>query len=473
MNVKHLELSGINNLHFKHKVLALIVSMCTMHGMNRFISQSLLAWMKKDGRKPLILRGARQVGKTWVLKEFGSRHFPRVHYVNFEEDSRLCSIFDRDLNPARILQELAFAIDSPIDPRSDLIVFDEIQECPKALTSLKYFAESIPTIALCAAGSLLGLQLSDASFPVGKVDLLTLHPLSFEEFLDGIGDAKSVDFLRSYEPPASIPEVIHAHIWEQLMRYFVVGGLPEAVNTYREMQGDLFNSLQRTREVQRNLVVAYMADMAKHSGKQNSMHLERVWRNIPAQLARTQDGSAPKFRFRDVVPGVSGYGRLSGPIDWLLTGRLLIRAQIVNSGLLPFSAYSKESFFKLYLFDIGILGSLSGLSAKTILGYAFQTYKGFLAENFVAQEFTAAGQDELFCWRESTAEVEFLREAEGSVLPVEVKSGWVTQSKSLTVFARKYHPAYRTILSANNVSVDRVNAIHRYPLYLAFRFPFR
>jgi len=439
--------------------------------MNRFFSRQLRLWKDNKDRKPLILRGARQVGKTWILREFGSTDFPRVHYINFEEQSRLCSIFDKDLRPERILQELGFALSTRIDPRTDLLVFDEIQECPKALISLKYFAESLPALALCAAGSLLGVQLSVAPFPVGKVDILTLHPLSFEEFLEGIGDGDSIDFLRSYEPLMPIPSIVHVHLWEQLLRYFVVGGLPEAVNVYREAKDDLFGAFQRIRQVQRNLVVAYMADMAKHSGRQNSMHLERIWRNVPAQLARTHDGSSPKFRFKDVVPGISGYDRLSGPLDWLLAARLLIRVSIVHSGLLPFSAYAKENFFKLYLFDIGILGALSDLSARTILEYSFQSYKGFFAENFVAQELTATGVESLFCWRENTAEVEFLLERDGAAMPVEVKSGWVTQSKSLGEFARKYGPPSRTILSANNASVDRKNRICRIPLYLASRLP--
>lgn len=440
--------------------------------MDRTALGNLLAWKIRPNRKPLLLGGTRQVGKTWLLKEFGARAFPRVHYVNLEEQGSLCSVFEGDLNPGRILRELEFALDSRIDPETDLLLLDEVQECPRALTSLKYFAESLPALSLCAAGSLPGLMLSHGSFPVGKVDLLTLHPLSFQEFLDGIGDAKSAVFLRSYVPPDPVPEVVHAHLWERLLCYLVVGGLPEAVSTFRELQGDLFSALQRVRQVQRNLITAYMADMAKHSGKQNSMHLERIWRNVPAQLARTQDGSAPKFRFKDVVPGIAGYDRLSGPIDWLLAARLVSKTQIVGSGQLPFSAYAKESFFKLYLFDVGILGSLAGLPPKTLLDYDFGTYKGFFAESFVAQEFTAAGAEELTCWRENTAEVEFLREREGLVLPVEVKSGWVTQSKSLGVFARKYNPPYRTILSANNVSVDIENKVHRYPLYLAGRFPF-
>ena len=218
----------------------------------------------------------------------------------------------------------------------------------------------MPELALCGAGSLLGVQLSDASFPVGKVDFLNLFPMSFEEFLLGIEDVKSYDFLLEYKPVEPIPEIIHSHLWRQLLKYFVVGGLPEVVKTYRENKDDLFNAFQLVRKVQNNLILAYMADMAKHSGKQNSMHIERLWRNVPAQLARSQDGSAPKFKFKGVI------------------------------------------------FDVGIFGALSNLAPKTILEYEYDTYKGYFAENFTAQEFIYSGVDQLFCWKKNTAEVKFV-----------------------------------------------------------------
>lgn len=441
--------------------------------MERNIIGSLLAWKDKKERKPLLLRGARQVGKTYSLKDFGTNYFPRFHYLNFEEDAQLSTVFERDLNPHRIIEELSFYLDSRIDIKNDFLIFDEIQECPRAITSFKYFSETMPELALCGAGSLLGVQLSDASFPVGKVDFLNLFPMSFEEFLLGIEDVKSYDFLLEYKPVEPIPEIIHSHLWRQLLKYFVVGGLPEVVKTYRENKDDLFNAFQLVRKVQNNLILAYMADMAKHSGKQNSMHIERLWRNVPAQLARSQDGSAPKFKFKGVIPGIKGFSRLDGAIDWLSSDGLLIKTYIVESGLLPFSAYAKENFFKLYLFDVGILGAIGNLAPKTILEYEYGTYKGYFAENFAAQEFIYSGVDQLFCWKKNTAEVEFLREVDGCVFPVEIKSGWVTQSKSLKVFAAKYNPEYRTIMSARNVHIDPVKRLRLYPLYLAARFPFK
>jgi hypothetical protein len=253
----------------------------------------------------------------------------------------------------------------------------------------------------------------------------------------------------------------------------VVGGLPEVVQTYSDNKEDLFTALNLVRKKQEDLISTYHADMAKHSGKQNAMQLERLWRNIPAQLAREQDGSAPKFKFKGVIPGIKGYSRLSGTIDWLKTAGLIIQTYIANSGQLPFSAYIKDNFFKLYLFDVGMLGAISNLPPKTIIGYDYGSYKGYYAENFVAQEFLCSGTSEIYSWKEKTAEVEFLREIEGDVLPIEIKSGWVTRAKSLRVFADKYDPEYRTVMSANNLHIDRDNKIHRYPLYLASRFPFK
>jgi len=239
----------------------------------------------------------------------------------------------------------------------------------------------------------------------------------------------------------------------------------------RENKDDLFNSLHLVRQKQKDLIRDYLADIAKHSGKQNAMHIERIWKNVPSQLAREQDGSASKFRFKGVVPGVKSYSRLAGGIDWLDASGLIIKVPIVNSGEIPFSAYTKENYFKLFCFDVGLLGAMSQLPPKAILDYDYGTYKGYFAENIVAQEFRCAGTDNIYSWRERTAEVEFLREVSGNVLPVEVKSGRITQAKSLKVFAEKYNPKYKTIMSARNLNIDHVKRVHHYPLYLAAHFP--
>jgi uncharacterized protein len=438
--------------------------------MKRDVSAKLAEWKDGRERKPIILRGARQVGKTYSIRVFGRESFPAVHYVNFEKDEQLGQIFEKDLNPKRILQELSFYLDTAIHIGHDLVVFDEIQNSQRALTSLKYFQEELPGLAICAAGSLLGIHLSDESFPVGKVEFLNMFPMSFEEFLLAAGDHKSFEFLRNRKANDAIPEIVHDHLWAQLKIYFVAGGLPEIVKTFVQDKDDLFTALTKVREKQDSLIAAYGADMAKHSGKQNAMHLERLWRHVPAQLAKQQDGSSARFKFKGIIPGIKRYSMLGGSIDWLKTAGLIMKVPIVNCGKLPFSAYAAENNFKLYVFDVGILGALSQLPPKVILDYGYGSYQGYFAENFVAQEFNCSGAKELYCWRESTAEVEFLREKDGEVLPVEIKSGWVTQAKSLRIFAKKYEPRYRTILSANNLFIDKVNKVRRYPLYLAHRF---
>jgi uncharacterized protein len=440
--------------------------------MKRYLISELNNWKNKSDRKPLILKGARQVGKTHLLQVFGKKSFSRYHILNFEKDEQLGKIFEADLDPKRIVQELSFKLDVEINIKNDLLIFDEIQYCEKALTSLKYFQEDLPELALCAAGSLLGLQLGEGSFPVGKVEFLHLFPMSFEEFLEGVDDFKSISFIQKFKTKDSVPDIVHSHLWNQLKKYFIVGGLPEVVKTYADRKDNLFDAVKQVRKKQEDLITTYHADMAKHSGKQNAMHLERLWRNVPAQLARDQRGSASKFQFKQVIPGVNRFSQLIGVIDWLEAAGLIIQSSIVNNGELPFSAYTKENLFKLFLFDIGILGALSQLPAKSILGYEYGAYKGYFAENYVAQEFVCSGVSNVYSWREKTAEVEFLREVDGVVLPVEVKSGWVTQAKSLKVFAEKYKPPYRTVMSANKPYFDNRNNIHRYPLYFASRFPF-
>jgi len=438
--------------------------------MKRNIWNKLIEWKNKKDRKPLVLKGARQVGKTYILQVFGKECFSRVHYLNFEKHKQLAEIFAGDLIPQNILRDLSFYLNAPINQENDLIVFDEIQNVPRALTSLKYFQEELPELAICAAGSLLGIQLSDESFPVGKIEFLNMFPMSFEEFLEGTGEVKSFEFLQNRKKTETIPQIVHTHLWEQLKIYFVTGGLPEIVKTFREYKDDLFAAMQKVREKQDNLLLTYIADIAKHSGKQNAMHVERLWQNIPAQLAKEQDGSAGKFKFKGVIPGIRRYSKLAGSIDWLVSAGLIIKVRVVNSGLLPFSAHTTENSFKLYVFDVGLLGALSDLPPKSIMDYGYGTYKGYFAENFAAQEFLCSNGKELYCWKEGSAEVEFLREISGDVLPIEIKSGWVTQAKSIKVFAQKYKSRYRTIFSANNLFIDSINKVHRYPLYVAGDF---
>ena len=268
---------------------------------------------------------------------------------------------------------------------------------------------------------------------------------------------------------AAFSEIEHQHLWEWLKQYFITGGLPEVVSVFAELQDDLYKAFQAVRQKQEELISAYYADIAKHSGKVNAMHIDRVFRSVPAQLEQTHDGSAKKFTFKGVIPGVSHYQRLCGAIDWLIAAGLVFKVSIVSSGYIPLKAHARENIFKLLLFDVGILGMMSGLAPKVILDYNYGSYKGYFAENFVAQEFLCAKKQELFCWSEKTAEVEFLREMDHQVIPVEVKAGKVIRAKSLKVFSEKYNPSYRAIFSGKPLHIG--DQTHYYPLYLAGSFP--
>ncbi len=435
--------------------------------MKRKMMDRLIAWKQEKPRKPLLLKGVRQVGKTHLLKEFGRVYFPQCHYFNFEKQPDLAKIFEADLVPERILNELSFYLDRPIHIGEDLVIFDEIQELPKALTSLKYFQEDCPDLHLCAAGSLLGLHLSPASFPVGKVTFETLRPMSFEEFLMANQD-KALPIIQKLTSKDQIPEIVHEHLWDQLKRYFVVGGLPEVVAAYCEHKDHLFEACLIVRKKQEDLLNSYYADIAKHSGKVNAMHIDRIFRSVSAQLSQTHDSSIARFKFRGIIPGITHYDRMVGAIDWLEAAGLVIKVPVVNTGHLPFKGYTKENFFKLLLFDVGILGNMSDLPPKAILDADYGSYKGYFAENFVAQELLKAN-DRLFSWQEKKAEVEFLAEILGEVIPIEVKSGSVTKATSLKVFSEKYKPPYQVIFSGK--AFDIRTKMHYYPLYLAGLFP--
>ena len=402
--------------------------------MKRFAYQQLLQWKNRKERKPLVLYGVRQVGKTYLLQHFGKNEFQQIFYINFEEVPKLKEIFFQDLNPKRIIQALEFHHNRSFNQEKDILILDEIQACPEALTSLKYFREKMPQIAVACAGSLLGLQLNEGSFPVGKVDLMTLHPMNFREFLFAINDARSLSALDQLSHLEPVSNLVHEHLWQKTKEYLVVGGLPEIVHTFKHQQEDPFNAFSEVRHRQNLLVHAYSADMSKHAGKVNAMHLDRVWKGAVSQLAQTQDSSISRFKFKGVVPGVSHYSRLSGAIDWLCACGLIHKVHITNTAKLPLSAYQKENLFKLLLFDVGILGALAQLSPKEILDQNYGSFKGFIAENLVAQEFLAMGMKELISWQEKQAELDFIYTINGELIPIEVKSRKRARTKSLSLF---------------------------------------
>jgi len=437
--------------------------------MKRILYSKLLDWKKSHPRKPLILRGTRQTGKTYLLCDFGQNEFRKVHHVNFQKDPKSGKMFSQSLSPSAILEALEFYLDSRINIDEDLLFFDEIQDCPKALTSLKYFYEDLPQMAVVCAGSLLGVSQSKEPFPVGKVSYLNLYPMSFEEFLLALGDKKGFQKLRSISKKDRIPESIHEHFMERLKEYYVVGGMPEAVKTYVNSAKRRAEAFLEVREKQSELITSYMSDFSKYSGRVRGNDIVAVFESIPSQLARENK----KFKAKDVCSR-GRFSRLQSPIDWLCSAGLLIKVKITNSGEVPLEAFTKENRFKLYLFDIGILGALARLSPKSIFyqaGDLFATFKGAFCENFVAQEFIYSGSSHLYSWMSNTAEVEFVREIDGRVFPIEVKSGRSGKLKSLNVFAKKYNVPYRTRISARNIELNEKAKMHNYPLYLAYRFP--
>jgi predicted AAA+ superfamily ATPase len=403
--------------------------------MNRELPAFLTTWRAAKERKPLILKGTRQVGKTTSLKEFGKRAFEKYHYFNFERQKTIHSIFEHDSNPDSIANALSVVNETKIDLQNDLIIFDEIQECPQALTSLKYFCEEKPGAYIVCAGSLLGVKLSEESFPVGKVEIHTLFPLSFMEFLEVTG--KELLAQAIMDPSGSIQPAILESASTFFKHYCVTGGLPEIVQTYIDLEGKSdFERFFSVREKQKNLIETYENDMAKHSGKINSMHLRRVWEDVPRQLSKVNS----KFQFKNVIPGKKSFADLAGPLDWLLNAGLIIQSSIVNEAQIPLKGYVQQNQFRLFCFDIGILAALSDFPFQMILNLEKEDliFKGHFLENFVAQILHRHGFP-LYTWVHNTSEIEFLIQNDrGNVFPIEVKSRLNSKAKSLKVFLEKY-----------------------------------
>lgn len=428
--------------------------------MERALYHQLLLWKNKRNRKPLILKGARQVGKTWLLEHFGRQEFAGLHIINFEKDPDVCSLFEGPLSPAVLLDRISIFLNKTVDPYSDLLVFDEIQECPRAVTSLKYFFEELPELALCCAGSHIGLAFGESSFPVGKVDILHLYPLSFREFLSNI--QPKLETLLDTHPP--IPVAFHNRLWEQVKTYFFTGGMPEVVKTFLE-KGTLDNAtVDEIRNIQQKLLEGYRADFAKHAGKINAAHINRVFESVPEQLSKAVDSSVKRYRFKDIIPGYSKFSQLEGPIDWLIQSGLVVPVSIVESPGVPLRSRKKSSMFKLFFFDIGLMGCMAGISASSIISQQYGSYKGFVAENYTAQELLSSGWSDLYAWRGKTSEIEFLLHKDEQIVPVEVKSGKrVSRAKSLRVYCDKYQPQEAVIVSASREKHEEGH--HHMPLY--------
>lgn len=424
--------------------------------MRRSLLTQLEHWRVSPTRKPLILQGARQVGKTWLLQTWGKEHFADVAYFNFEREPALKDLFKRDLIPERLIRELSLYRGATILPQQTLILFDEIQECESALTSLKYFREMAPQYTVASAGSLLGLKLGHGSFPVGQVDFLTLHPLHFAEFLDAQGKLPLLELIPKYLPRQPLPQPFHDELLAHFLSYLWVGGMPEAVKQYVSTQ-----SFEETRRIQESILNAYLMDMVKHVPADLALKVRQVWESIPAQLSRENK----KFQYAQVRPGARAKSH-EVALQWLVDAGLLLRSHLVQKPGIPLKHYQNPDAFKLFPLDVGLLTSLLHVDSRTIvLGDSLYTHaKGAVAEAFVAQELTALGLGPLFYWTSGNeAEVDFLLEVAGTIIPVEVKAGAQSRSKSLSVYRNRHQPTKAILLSPR--AANQRNELLELPLY--------
>ena len=433
--------------------------------MEREILHQLISWKSKPSRKPLLLEGARQVGKTYTLCAFGKREFPKYHLFDFEEDRSLAGIFATDLKPDRIISDLSLKAGQQINPEKELLIFDEVQKVPSAITSLKHIAQHHPTWFVIASGSLLGIGLSEISFPVGQVERLRMYPMSFYEFLRGVDQHLLADRIQAFKFSELQSEVLHQEAWKQLKYYFITGGLPEAIKAYSQQQDNLPDAFRKIRQVQRTILQDYKDDIAKHSGKLKAVKIDAVFESIPFQLARENQG-VKKFVFKGVLERNSKYSELEAPIQWLERAGLVHKIPICERAALPLRAFASENRFVLYLFDIGILGAMIELAPETIVNYNYGTYKRYFAENFVLQELKPTLNSSLYNWQENTSQIEFVTAYRDSLLALEVKAGVNTKAKSLNVFENKYKPKASFLFCGKAYFPPRNN---RYvlPLYLS------
>lgn len=428
--------------------------------MKRKIMEKLYQWRNQQAqRMPMLLYGARQVGKTFAMRELGAEGFQNAVYVNFEEDRRIGEYFQTDIRANTILSVLERYYHTRIIPDQTLIIFDEIQMCERALTSLKYFAEEAPEYHVIAGGSLLGaaLKRDQFSFPVGKVQMLTMHPMDFEEYLWAKGKELLAEEIRKHfiENTVMAPE-LHQEAMQEYQHYCITGGMPAVV------KADLVKDAVLTQgEIRQMILNAYIADMAKYAKASETVKIFAAYDSLPVQLAR----DSKKFQYKLIKSGAraSQYG---DSIDWLVQSGIVNKCNKCTQGFMPPAAYQDLSAFKLYYSDLGLLSARTGMTEQSLWAPESERFRGIYAENYVACGLSANGY-ELFYWEsEGAAEVDFLILQEGHVIPVECKAGDHVKAKSLMVYRKKYDPAYCIRISERNFGM--ADGIRSVPLYAVF-----
>jgi len=428
--------------------------------MERKFVDGLNKWKNDTSRKPLVISGARQVGKTYTMLSFGKEQYKNTVYINMEDNRNVQAIFERDLKPERIVRELSAYSGKSIFPGDTLVIFDEIQACERALTSLKYFCENAPQYHIVTAGSLLGVatKREQYSFPVGKVDMMTMYPMDFEEFLRATDNVPLTQLIReSFAEFSPLP--LHDTALDLYKLYLVVGGMPEAILKYISTQD--FNFVVAT---QKSMNDSYIADMAKYATTHETTKIKAAWDSLPAQLAKENR----KFQYKAIKSGARAY-EYEMPLDWLASAGIIHKCVRVTEGKLPLVAYADNDSFKVYMMDTGLLCSKFGIAANVVMSGtpSFDGFKGALTENYICQCLAANGITPFYWSSPGKAELDFVfQNHQGNIIPLEAKSADNVKSKSLNRFVELYNPEYAIRVSTKNFGYE--NGIKSIPLYAMF-----
>ena len=424
--------------------------------MERKIMKKLIEWKNDHNRKPLILRGARQVGKTYILKQFGKENYNNVAYFNFDYDQELYQLFENTKDPKRILEQLSFVNGEAIIPEKTLIIFDEIQECPNALNSLKYFNEEANEYHIISAGSLLGIRLSHTSFPVGKVDFLDMYPMTFSEFLIAEGLSNLVEYMESISNFENIPEIFFNRLEEKLKAYFIIGGMPEAVKSWVTEK-----DISKVNKIQENILKAYEADFFIFFTNIEANRISIIWNSVSSQLSKENK----KFLYQVAKDGARAR-EYEGAVNWLNDANLIYKIYSVTKPSMPLKAYNDLSAFKIYLNDVGLLRKMTDLDSKVVIegNRIFEEFKGALTENYVLQMLLSTGLKANYFTFDNKYEIDFIIQYKNNIIPIEVKSSENINSISLKHYNEKYNPKVRICFSMKNLQKD--NNLINIPLFM-------
>jgi hypothetical protein len=414
--------------------------------MKRNITEKLIEWKNFKNRKPLILRGARQVGKTWVIKDFGKNHYKNIAYFNFDHDPDLASIFKNSKDIDRIIEQLTFLNKEKIEKENTLIIFDEIQECPDALNSLKYFCEDAKEYHIISAGSLLGITLTRTSFPVGKVEFLDMYPMSFTEFLKADDSNNLLEYMDSINKIENIPDIFLNKLEEKLKAYLIIGGMPEVVNSWITEK-----SMSRVDDLQDYILDSYKKDFSKHTTNIEANKILLIWNGIPSQLAKENK----KFIYQVIKEGARAR-EYEDAINWLNNANVIYKVNDVSKPSMPLMAYKDLSAFKIYLGDVGLLRKMTDIDSKIIIqgNKLFEEFKGSLTENYVLNMLSVIYKNTPSYFTFDRNEIDFVIQTKNEIIPIEVKSGKSTNNTSLKSYNEKFKPNYRIRFSMNNLSYD-------------------